>query len=242
MTHKPHAILLLLGLVLATSVIPAHASSITIDESIRFLELVGLTPYVITEDHSSGTFSEMAAVSQLVLGLGEMSLSAAQISDISLLGNVLIVNIAERTHFSTPIPGPLTEGVINLEANSNLGLTFTVDNWAFYDAPSFVKHDGNLFLSRVFIQSFTGSTIFETEISGGPTTINTGHSGLLSPGTYIYRSLTAGAFNYPEHHINGGTLVFSSLTVSIVPEPSTLLLLACGLALLARWRSRQLAT
>jgi hypothetical protein len=190
---RPHVFWLLLILLIvfvASPVMPAHAVPITIDGLGRSVSAEGLgTDSAVTS--ALGLFSGTAAVSGLTV-LGEMSASAFQISDISLLGNVLTVSNAGSTMFSTALPSSneaMGVGWPNVTAGSFLSLAFTIDNWASYDTHSLLN-GGGLFWTFVGIENAnTFQTIFATDaFFGSP--INDTHRGILSPGTYAYRSFT----------------------------------------------------
>lgn len=232
MPHKPHVILLLLGLVLTAPPMPAHAVPITIDSAGRGVRVDGFAPPVSFGSSSLGFFSETASVSASDESADALAI-ASQISNISVLGNVLTINNASSASFSIlqKVDDVRYQEVGHFSGvvSSGLAVQFTLDNWASYEAHS-------------LLSGFEGLPAF-TALDLGPIfsligTVDDTRSGLLAPGTYTYRSTALAVFLFPDR----GTIspfVFSSLRVSIVPEPSSLLLLGLGLIGFIGWRERQ---
>lgn len=241
MHHKSFAILFILAVLLISPTIPAQANSITIDSAFRMVYAsTSLSPPAEAETSSLGLFSETADGSTST-EFGLLLATASQISDISLLDNILTVNGAGSTALSVPeFPLPTSDDESigpSVDVGSHLMLQFTIDNWAAYEAHSFLTSAGP------FSRSFVGlgnlnTSIFSLDTYNNNGNIHDSRSGLLSPGTYHYSWFPTG-YNLAPDSTGGVGSVFSSLTVTNVPEPSTLLLLACGLALLIVWRARQ---
>jgi hypothetical protein len=215
-------------------VMPAHALPITIDEATRGVgAYINFGSYATTS--SLGLFSESVTDSTST-PTGPAFARASQTSDISLFGNVLTVIGAGMAQNDIPEPiYPLTDDNMPPSAGSGSGLSlqFTLDNWASYDAHSFLSARGEPDRTTAGVHLLnvnTHETIFWLIAEGS---LNDSHSGLLGPGTYGYNWFASAINATPD---SGGPLAFafSSLTVSTVPEPSSLLLL--GLVGLMAWQ------
>jgi len=144
----------------------------------------------------------------------------------------------DGTVFSLPITGEPLEGLPTVIASFNTADT----NGSFPDGSLTLSGDGTTFYGTTSGDGFaTQGTVFSLPLAGGtPTGIDvfTGASGggesplgdvtLSSDGTTLYGTTEAGG-------VNGEGTVFS---LSLVPEPSTWMMTACGIALLGLTRRR----
>jgi hypothetical protein len=239
--HKRQEFLLhfiILGVILTATTLPAHAVPITIVDASREVSAestLGTGPTFTTS--SLGFFSEISAVS-VSAPPGSLSISASQISDISSTGDVLTIISATSAHYLKI--SPIGSSGMSASAGSGLSLVFTIDNWASYDAQSILNGGSPFAVSGPGVLLFnltTGEPVF----SLGPVPdLTDSRTGLLSPGSYSYVS-DSNIFAPDLDDLELSPSVLSSLKVSIVPEPSSLLLLTCGFAMLAGWRFRTFA-
>ena len=226
---------LLIALMLTASVTGAHAIPITVDSASRSVggSTTATPGSIVTSSSTSGLFSETATSSGMIEA-GPISAGANQISNVSVNGNTLAVTDAGSATLST-IPfssDPRHPEAPSAFASSELTLQFTLDNWASYNAMALLSASG-LSHSIVTLGNSTSQVfLFTNSLENS--------SGLLAPGVYNYSSITRAIFLSPDSG-NTTSSVFSSLTVSMVPEAPTLLLLIIGAAVLGWWQSKKLA-
>ena len=230
MTHKSLTELLcfvFLGLLMLSATLSAHAASITIDSTNRVInELTDLGGLQFNQSSSNslGIFSNLVSSSFTVyddLGapLLQNSASAFQLSTISSGGDSLSITAAGMANGLVFAPGPSSPGA---SALSLLSVTFTLDNWASYNAQHLLS--GNV--GGIYESSAGLSNVFGDSTDGAYA-----YSGILAPGTYTYSVFASGFI--PLSDDGGFAPAFdSSLLVTIVPEPSSLLLLTSCLPVL----------
>lgn len=155
--------------------------------------------------------------------------SASQKSTISVVGSVLTV--AGTGNANAYLPASSGGGA---SAATSLLLNFSVNNYASYSSQStFGAISSSFGVGHVALFDLTrGQSIFD--IPNG--VLNDVRSGLLAPGNYIYNW----SFNAHTQSIDTGLFSLPSsvaLTVSAVPEPSSLLFLGVALVGFVGWQS-----
>lgn len=229
---------ILLGLVLAVSSGSASATAITIDSVSRQIRAGGGLDFQQRTSSSSslGLFDDNFGIS--VNNEAEFFfVQAYQLSDVSLLGDMLKVDAATSAFaISGAKPGFESGGAFVI---SDLQLRFTVNDWVSYRASDNLLIDGTWRTPQDEVRlesTTTGQSRFSHNPSG-PFRLQDDHSGLLAPGSYEYRFLSGGYLDPlpsgTREALSGSSF---SLVITNVPEPSSLLLLVCGVCLLATFR------
>ena len=219
-----------LFLVLTLVTIPSHAVPITIDSALRSVAAsLNFSPGTEQQSSSLGLFSETVN-DGFVSPLLEISSQGSQISNISLSENTLMLNVA-ATAITNIAPTDISGGGSSFaSASSSFSVQFTLDNWAAYDAHSFVSpvdsHISFAFYSLSEPNSFVPILGFVPFSVSGPYVEN--RNGLLAPGTYRYR-LDTFVNVHPPHYGTVSSSAFSSFTLSMVPEPPALVFIALGM-------------
>lgn len=248
---------ILLSLMQVAGALPAYAASITIDSVERFVTGFGGGPssdqinFGTARSSSLGLFNEIASGSGTVLvsffsrpdpitTLGSVAGAAYQFSNVSLLDDILTVDAAIGTSLtmstSSPLPPDASSTSWQGEALSSLRLTFTLHDWASYNATHFLAGNvqwGARSIDRPEVSLTSASFSAFHEFAE----VNDRHSGLLAPGTYEYTLVSGGGTDFAGAFFGGSSTYATSLVVTSVAEPSSLLLLACAIGLLAAARS-----
>jgi hypothetical protein len=212
---------LLLSVLTTSLAMPAHAVPITVDSADRAIQITG--PNISGKEGTSslGLFSESVAGSFSTSDY-QLSVTASQASNISLLSNSLIVT---AVGLASVVAVPDNLNCCNAGALSNVNLTFTLNDWASVDVNLSVSGPTLIFTAAGLTNLDTNQAIFSP---GG--LASGSYSGLLSPGRYQYLILDTMLLSFPDHSTS--VAYASSLVVQNSPEPSSSLLLACGLALM----------
>lgn len=235
--------IILFGVTLLANTLPARAAPITIDGVSRFVGAWADDVLFGRAESSSVGFFDKAVSGSVVFEERHISGAAYQSSNITLLNDILTVDVAVGTSVETSdssIPSlPRSVG-----ASSWLGVAFTLHDWASYSATDdLLANTPTFFPDGVRLQQSFGPDIppimHILHFDWG-SELNDRHSGLLAPGNYFYGvgsvltpQLGDTSFDFFSRHA-------TSLVITHVPEPSSLLLLVCGVGLLAasRWTSR----
>ena len=223
--------ILVSGLMLVFST-TAHANSITVDSSFRLVN--ALADGAGSQGIQTTSLGIVSQTFSLASGnatdpIHDSSITS-QLSNISLLGNVLNINASglvsqEVVNCCPDFARPGTVG------DSIVSVSFTIDNWATYLATSLLISNipSSLGSDAAFLVNISDGALFSD--AGSQLGSNFSHSGLLAPGSYVYEVLATAFIQQGDQAILNGAYN-ASLVVTLVPEPSTLPLVFCSLMLL----------